>query len=664
MKLRTRIIFASVATVILLLGAVSYVRDQSSTPDTVARNVTVGDVAVGGLNTADATLALSAHENALLSGVGVFTVNGSEFRLSPASIELDVDVSAGVDAAMQARRSGTIFETVRSWFTSFVTTESVALPISFNDEVIAAELEIWESIVVERPAFDGSITVDDGEVVTRYPLPGVGVNRETGTALIRSAMSSVGTAPTVIPVVSASSPLSDDQIDAAAAEMRQMINDAVVLRSDDATFRMTFTERQLASAVRATIDPASDSIEVYFDRDAVLDILEPLRREFEISPIDARFDIDLNTGEYTVIPGRSGVVLDVETLLTELESAAHGSGTGVFPVVVGAKPQLTTEEAMAFTTMTKLGGFSTKYTQGQDRTRNIQQMSEDVDGAIVRAGEVFSINDHVGQRIEARGYVAAPAIINGAPYCCDHPTNIGGGVSQFATTLFNAVFFSCLEDVEHQPHSLYFTRYPRGREATLGVPGPDVKFRNDTDFPVVIRSWYTAESISVRIYGFNGGLECESNTHDKQNIVAFEKEFVADPDIAPGQQRKERSGIDGFLQRVDRIVTFPDDSTEEDLHLVWRYRPLSELWSVNPCEASGEPVNCPFTLGSVIGSSWETALDTLANQGLKAAQVLESVNDPGKDNIVIDQNPSRGTPVRQGATITLTVGTYAGDSDG
>jgi vancomycin resistance protein YoaR len=663
MKLRTRIILASVATVILLLGAVSYVKDQA-TPDTVARNVTVGGVALGGLNTADATLSLSAHENALLSSVGVFTVNGNEFRLTPASVELDVDVSAGVDAAMQARRKGAILEKVQSWFASFVSTESVALPVSFNDEVIAAELDIWESIAVETPAFDGSISVDDGEVVTRYPLPGVGVNRESGAALIRSTMSNLGTAPTVIPVINASSPLSNDQIDAAAAEMRRMIGDPVVLRSDDATFRMTFTERQLASSVRAAIDPASDSIEVYFDRDTVLDILEPLRREFESSPIDALFDIDLNTGEYTVIPGRSGVVLDVETLLTELKGAALGSGTGVFPVVVGARPKLTTEDAMAFTTMTKLGGFSTKYTQGQDRTLNIQRMSEDVDGAVVLAGEVFSINDHVGQRIEADGYVAAPAIINGAPYCCDHPANVGGGVSQFATTLFNAVFFSCLEDVEHQPHSLYFTRYPRGREATLGIPGPDVKFRNDTDYPVVIRSWYSEESVSVRIYGFNGGLECESNTQDKEDIVAFDKEYMGDPDIAPGQQRRERSGIDGFLQRVDRIMTFPDGSTEEDLHLIWRYRPLSELWSVNPCEISGEPVNCPFTLGSVIGSTWEAALDTLANQGLKVAKALESVADPGKDNIVLDQNPSRGTPVRPGETITLTVGSYSEDSDG
>jgi vancomycin resistance protein YoaR len=658
MKLRTRIIFASLATVILVLGAVTYVKDQSRTVDTVARNVTVGGIEVGGLNTADVTLALSAHENTLRTGVGVFSVNGREFRLSPASVELDVDVPAGVEAALQARRDGNIIENIRSWFSSFVTTEAVGLPVDFDDDVIAAELDIWESIAVENRAFDGSITIDDDAVVTRYPLPGVAIDRVTGINLVKSTMSTVGENPTEIPVISSTSPFSDEQIDDAAAEMRQMINEPVVLRSDDGSFRLTFTQHQLASAVQAIIEPSTNTIEIIFDRDAVLEIVEPLRREFEVSPVNARFDIDLNTGDYSVIPGRNGTLLDIQELLVEMKAAALGSGTGEFPVVIGARPDLTSEAASAFTTMEKLGGFSTKYKQGEPRTANIQRMSEEVDGAVVLPGETFSINDHVGQRTEAGGYVAAPAIINGAPYCCDNPANIGGGVSQFGTTLFNAVFFSCLEDVKHQPHSLYFTRYPRGREATLGVPGPDVEFRNNTEFPVVIRSWYSGESVSVRIYGDNGGLECESITHDKEDIVPFEQELVGDPELALGERRREHSGIDGFLQRVDRVVTYPDGSTEEDLHLIWRYRPLSEKWSVNPCEVSGEPVNCPFALRSVVGSTWESGLDTLASQGLKVARAFESVTDQAKDNIVIGQNPSRGTLVRPGATVTLTVGTF------
>ena len=91
----------------------------------------------------------------------------------------------------------------------------------------------------------------------------------------------------------------------------------------------------------------------------------------------------------------------------------------------------------------------------------------------------------------------AGAIIGGEVYCCDNPANVGGGTSQFATTFYNAVFFGCYEDVEHQPHSLYFSRYPYVREATLGFPAPDVKFRNDSDAPVFIDTSYTGGSITV-----------------------------------------------------------------------------------------------------------------------------------------------------------------------
>jgi vancomycin resistance protein YoaR len=101
--------------------------------------------------------------------------------------------------------------------------------------------------------------------------------------------------------------------------------------------------------------------------------------------------------------------------------------------------------------------------------------------------------------------VAAGAIIGGQVYCCDHPANIGGGTSQFATTLYNAVFFGAYEDVDHTPHSLYFTRYPVVREATLGWAGPDVVFRNDTVYPVTIRTSHTATSVTVQLIGNNEG---------------------------------------------------------------------------------------------------------------------------------------------------------------
>ena len=345
-----------------------------------------------------------------------------------------------------------------------------------------------------------------------------------------------------------------------------------------------------------------------------------------------------------------------------MKNAALGTGEGVFPLLDGEAPAFTTEEAQAYTELELLASFRTTFPSGEDRVTNIQQIAKDVDGVVVQPGRQWSINDEVGQRTEAKGYVAAPAIINGQPYCCDHPANIGGGVSQFGTTLFNAVFYACLEDVEHRPHSLSFSRYPEGLEATLGYPNPDVRFRNNTDAPVIIKTAYTSTSVTVKMYGDNGGKDCTSETSEREDIVEFEEELVADTEgqLVPGQRVKERSGIDGFLVRVNRVVTYPDGRQEVDLRLTWRYAPLSEQFLVHPCEVSGEPVGCPIKLPSVIGLAWQDALTALQEIGILAARVDVTVEDESQDGVVIGQDPATGEWVGAGSTVTLQVGVYEG----
>jgi hypothetical protein len=157
--------------------------------------------------------------------------------------------------------------------------------------------------------------------------------------------------------------------------------------------------------------------------------------------------------------------------------------------------------------------FTTYHPSGQARNININLIADMTDGAVVAPGATFSLNDRVGQRTEAKGFVRAGAIIGGVVYCCDSPTNIGGGTSQFATTIYNAIFFGAYDDVYHRPHSLYFSRYPVVREATLGWTGPDVKFRNDTAFPVTIRTKHTSTSITVQMWGDNEGRSVSTYTN-------------------------------------------------------------------------------------------------------------------------------------------------------
>lgn len=149
--------------------------------------------------------------------------------------------------------------------------------------------------------------------------------------------------------------------------------------------------------------------------------------------------------------------------------------------------------------------FTTYHDCCQPRVHNIQTMAREVDGLVVQPGEVFDLNARIGPRTEAKGYVPAPILLDGEGYCCDHPLNIGGGTSQFGTTIYAAIFFGGYDEIDHKPHSRYIARYPLGIEATLGYPLPNVVFRNDSEFPVTLHTRYTSTSITVELWGNNHG---------------------------------------------------------------------------------------------------------------------------------------------------------------
>ena len=142
-----------------------------------------------------------------------------------------------------------------------------------------------------------------------------------------------------------------------------------------------------------------------------------------------------------------------------------------------------------------------------------------MDGAVVYPGFTFSLNDYLGPRTASKGYVPAPILLNGEGYCCDHPLNIGGGTSQFGTTIYNSIFRSGYEIVSHKPHSRYIDRYPLGIEATLGYPSPDVVFTNDTLTPVTIRTSYTSTSITVTLYGNDMGRDVSWSVSPSSGIT-------------------------------------------------------------------------------------------------------------------------------------------------
>jgi len=247
-------------------------------------------------------------------------------------------------------------------------------------------------------------------------------------------------------------------------------------------------------------------------------------------------------------------------------------------------PSLTTEQAEALHVHELVSEFTTHFPCCEARVKNIERMAALVDKAIARPGESWSLNARSGPRSAANGFVAGPTIVEG-----EMEMTIGGGVSQFATTLFNAVFDGGYEIVQRQPHTYWFPRYPEGYDATLGYPLPDLVFRNDSDAGIFIHATTTKTSVHVEIFGDKGGRRVERHVSSRFDVVRPELELIPNPALSPDETRVRFSGAIGWSINVTRTITFPDLHKKEEGRKV-TYSPRARRVETHPCHIpEGEP---------------------------------------------------------------------------
>ena len=673
-------LFIAVPLLLLFLPLSIYFVDSAAASDKVARNVSIEGTDVSRYTEQEAAAVVDTHADTLASTMITVEINGHEFTLDPADVGVAFARDEAISQAMSENKDG-----LSGWIRAFSTEVDVPIHGTIDQQMLNKVIAQWERDAIPNPAFEGAVTITGQTAKAEYPHAGVAVDRDIAYDRISEAITT-GSTTTVELVITDSEPtLTNADIDQAAERAQTIIDRGVVLTNDDYGFEFIVNTFNMARALSVEVITGKPStIEFVIDAEVIASLAETQRGVFEVPPVDATWEIVLvddhepwdenyeitdspledveglpENDTIELIPSRMGTHLNVDLVVEAAIAAAFGDGTGELELEYTVAPEFTTEDALAYGELYEVSEFTT-YKPGVNRAHNIDLMADTIDGHIVWPGETFSINEFIGRRTLEKGYKYDCAIVSGELSCEDDPVNGGGGVSQFGTTLFNAVFFACLEDVDHRPHSLYFTRYPMGREATLGVPGPDVKFRNNTDSPVVIKTAYTDTSITVKMYGDNGGLTCTDVTYEPTDIVEFEEELVADTEdeVTPGERRLERSGINGFFVRVDRVVTRPDGSSETDLELSWRYRPLSEQYIVHPCEVTGEPVDCPVELPSMSNKTWDEALAELEALGLLAARIEGFVDDPAKDGVVLAQDPAPGTWLPKGTTVKLTVGVF------
>lgn len=240
---------------------------------------------------------------------------------------------------------------------------------------------------------------------------------------------------------------------------------------------------------------------------------------------------------------RSGRGVDRPAAAKAIDAAVRAGEHEIELPVTRTEPKVTARDARKLTRL--IGTFTTRYVAGQPRVTNIRRIARTVDGTLVAPGAQFSLNGRVGPRTKAGGYVEAPFIADGKL-----EPSVGGGVSQFSTTLYNAAYFAGLKIDTHTPHSIFIDRYPAGREATLNFPSIDLRWTNDTDAPVLVRTFTDENSVTVSLYGDNGGRRVRAETGERRPFPGGDFVITVTRHIRFADGREAQ---DSFTSRYEKL---------------------------------------------------------------------------------------------------------------
>ncbi|MBW3593851.1 MAG: VanW family protein, partial [Actinobacteria bacterium] len=279
-----------------------------------------------------------------------------------------------------------------------------------------------------------------------------------------------------------------------------------------------------------------------------------LRGAIDRPPRDAAFAVAGDT--VSIVPDQPGRGVDVaRTARAILAAATSASDRTAAIVVEETRAKRTTADVKAMGIDRLLASYTTPYSGTPQRIGNLQLAVAALDGTLLAPGETFSFNGVVGERTAERGYQTAPVIIAG-----EYEEDVGGGVSQVATTVFNAAWEAGLQITERNPHALYITRYQLGRDATVNYPNLDLKFVNDTKKWVLVKGAYGSIGIEVSLYG-GESRRVESIPRELEETGPGPVRRVPDPTLEQGKTVVEEEGTKSSRVSVDRIV-YSADGTE------------------------------------------------------------------------------------------------------
>lgn len=549
-------LLAGIVGVIVILGG-TWVGAHFAAGDQVPTDASVEGVAIGGLTVEEAEQKLKDELEPKYAGpVTLAAPEGATASLDP----LDAGLSLDIAKAVRAAGGGSSWNPVEILRT-FTGGDETDLPRSVDEEQLRAAIEA-EADAFTLEATDATLGFEEGSIVRTDGVPATKLDVDETLPAVTEAFDQGATEADA--VVSETPPaVTTAMVDEAVKNYAEpAVSAPITMTGPNGSFQIT--PGQLAAVTSFVVEEGA--LKPKTDVEALMELTSEAQSGLKLAVTkDASYTME--SGTITVVPAVDGSSVDPAKLAAAMQVAAIKSGDERTAAVEVTKKaaEFTTEEATKLKPAEVIGEFSTNFPHAPYRNTNLNQAAGSVNGTVLMPGEVFSLNETLGERTAANGYVDGYVINSGVLV-----KESGGGISQASTTLFNAAFFAGYEDVEHMPHTLYFSRYPAGREATIYYGNLDMRFRNNTDFPAYIQGAVSNSSpgnqgtITFKIHSQKTWDKVESTELVKSGFYSGTTRTLKGPKCEP------QAPIQGFTVNWKRLF-YKDGAVAKSEDWSWKY---------------------------------------------------------------------------------------------
>ena len=196
-------------------------------------------------------------------------------------------------------------------------------------------------------------------------------------------------------------------------------------------------------------------------------------------------------------------------------------------------------------------------------------------------GDVFSYNKTLGPRTQANGYLPAPAYIGGKTV-----DDVGGGICQNSSTLYLAVLRANLEIVERTNHMYTVGYVPDGLDATVAYNAIDFKFRNNTEYPILVEAKVSGRTMIVKLHGTKTDNIKVKMVTETLSTTPYKETYKPDSSVAAGKTVVDTTAYTGRKVRVFRCLYDAQGNlisrTQESVN---NYRHRDKVILYNPADA-------------------------------------------------------------------------------